>query len=145
MIRNIRLLVLLTSIVTLAAITGCGGSGGPSLVQISGTVSFKGKPVPAGYISFMPPVGVGSICVVQIKDGKFDSNEMVGKKGVHPGANTVRIAGFDGVVVKLWGQGKQIFNPYELEYTVADRASTKDFEIPESAGKNVRIEPTSDE
>jgi hypothetical protein len=44
-----------------------------------------------------------------------------------------------------WGQGKQIFNPIEDNYAVPDGASTKDFEVPASAGQNVKIEPTADE
>jgi hypothetical protein len=129
----------------LAAAIGCGGSGGPPLVPISGTVTFKGQPVPAGYVSFTPGPGGGSVRVVQIRNGKYDSAEMVGTKGVHPGPNQVRIAGFDGKVVKYWGQGKQIFNPVDDQFTVPTTASTKDFVVPDAAGQNVRIEPTSDE
>ncbi len=123
---------------------GCG-KGGPVLVPLSGAVTFKGQPVPAGYISFTPGAGVGGVRVVQIKDGRYDTAEMVGSKGVHPGPNTVRIAGFDGKVVKFWGQGKQIFNPVDDQFTVPGSASSKDFVVPDAAGKNVKIEPTSDE
>ena len=123
---------------------GCSDSG-PTLAPLSGTVTFKGQPVPAGYISFTPGAGAGRICVVQIKDGKYNTADMVGAKGVHPGANTVKIAGFDGKVVKLWGQGKQIFNPVDDKYTVPAGTSTKDFVVPDSAGVNVKIEPTSDD
>jgi hypothetical protein len=31
------------------------------------------------------------------------------------------------------------------QFTVPDAGGTKDFVIPESAGKNVKIEPTSDD
>ncbi len=133
-----------TCLLLLLATLGCGESG-PKLVPISGTVTFKGAPVPAGYISFTPPPGGGAVRVIQIKDGKYDSAEMVGDKGVHPGNNTVVIAGFDGKVVKFYGQGKQIFNPVTEEITVSDKPSTKAIVIPDSAGKNVKIEPTSDE
>jgi len=115
------------------------------LVALSGTVTFKGQPVPAGYVSFLPPSGGGTQRVVQIKDGKFDTAEMQGEKGVHPGPNTVTIAGFDGKVVKHFGQGKQIFNPVTEPFTVPDAASTKDFVVPEAAGKNLKVEPTSDD
>ena len=128
----------------LFATVGCGESG-PKLVPISGTVTFKGAPVPAGYISFTPPPGGGAVRVIQIKDGKYDSAEMVGGKGVHPGNNTVLVAGFDGKVVKFYGQGKQLFNPVTEEITVPDGPSTKAIVIPDAAGKNVKIEPTSDE
>jgi hypothetical protein len=130
--------------VFLAVAVGCDG--GPKLAQLSGTVTFKGQPVPAGYITFTPPSGGGTVRVVQVKDGKFDTAEMVGdEKGVHPGPNAVRIAGFDGVKVKFWGQGKQIFNPVDQEFNVPAGASKTEFVVPESAGKNVKIEPTADE
>ena len=54
-------------------------------------------------------------------------------------------AGFDGKVVKFWGQGKQIFNPVDDKFTVPTGPSTKDFVVPDSAGQNVKVEPTSDE
>lgn len=128
---------------SLAAL-GCGPAG-PKLVPLAGSVSFKGQPVPAGYITFTPPAGGGAVRVVQIKDGKYDTAQMVGERGVHPGPNAVRIAGFDGKVVRFFGQGKQIFNPVDEQFTVPDAGGTKDWVVPESAGKNVKIEPTSDE
>lgn len=128
----------------LALAAGCGPSG-PVLVPLSGTVTFKGQPVPAGYLSFTPPAGAGTVRVVQIKDGKYNTADIVGpEKGVHPGPNKVRIAGFDGKVIPLWGQGKQIFNPVEEDFTVPAGGGTKDFVVPDAAGKNVKIEPTSD-
>jgi hypothetical protein len=141
-----RTLTLLLAGAALAvAAAGCGPSG-PKLVKLSGTVTFKGQPVPAGYISFLPPSGGGVQRVVQIKDGRYDTAEMQGdEKGVHPGPNQVRIAGFDGVVIKFYGQGKQIFNPVDDQYTVPEGGGTKDFVVPDAAGKSVKIEPTSDE
>jgi hypothetical protein len=141
--RVVRKLVGMTAV--LGLVVGCSSE--PPLAQLSGTVKFKGQPVPAGYISFTPEVaagGKGQVRVVQIKDGVFDSSKEP-TPGIFPGPCVVRIAGFDGKAVKLWPQGKQIFNPVELRETVPAGATTKDFVIPESAGKNVKIEPTADE
>ncbi|MFO0848493.1 MAG: hypothetical protein U0871_08050 [Gemmataceae bacterium] len=124
-----------------------GCSSEPPLAQLSGTVKFKGEPVPAGYISFTPEVaagGKGQVRVVQIRNGAFDSSKEP-TPGIFPGPCVVRIAGFDGKGVKFWPQGKQIFNPVELKDTVPAGATTKEFVVPESAGKNVKIEPTADE
>lgn len=139
--------IVLSSLFFLASVfvVGCSPAG-PKLVQISGTVTFKGKPVPAGYITFTPPSGGGVVRGVQIKDGKFNTADIVGaEKGVHPGENKIIIAGFDGVVIKFYGQGKQIFNPWEDKFDVPGTTSTKDFVVPESAAKNLKIEPTSDD
>jgi hypothetical protein len=116
-------------------------------VQLSGTVTFKGKPVPAGYISFMPissEGNLGSVRVVQIKDGMYDSAQER-DPGIVPGPSVIRIAGFDGKKQKGFSQGKQIFNPFELQDTVPERTATKDFIVPASAADNLKITPTSDE
>ena len=54
------------------------------------------------------------------------------------------IAGFDGKPQVLFHQGKQIFNPIEVKYTVPEGTSTKDFTVPDSAAENLRIEPTAE-
>jgi len=130
-------------VAVLMVVAGCSSE--PKLAQMSGKVTFKGQPVPAGYISFTPDFGQkGEVRVVQIKDGAYDSSKEQ-TPGVFPGSCTVRIAGYNGNPEKLFPQGKQIFNTYEFKETVADGTVTKDFTVPESYGKNVKIEPTADE
>ena len=127
-------------------VAAIGCSSKPEPAQLSGKVTFKGKPVPAGYISLTPDVaagGQGQVRVLQIKDGMYDSSKE-SEPGLNPGAYLVRIAGFDGIRIPLYGQGKQIFNPIEDKFTVPDGTSTKDIEIPNSAGENVQIQPTAD-
>jgi hypothetical protein len=78
-----------------------------------------------------------------IKDGAY--NTATGQNpGIYPGANKVWISGFNGKPKNLWPKGEQIFNPIELDLTVAEGVNTKDFEVPASAGQNVRIVPTAD-
>lgn len=144
MALNRRLFLLSGLMLTAVFTVGCNPA--PKVAQISGTVTFKGQPVPAGYVTFTPDVATGTLGQVvgfQIKDGKYDSKANV-PPGLPPGSYKIRIGGFDGVKIPMWGQGKQIFNPIEDNCTVTDGTSTKDFEIPESAGKNVKIEPTAD-
>src|SRR5688572_24405376 len=132
---------LLGGAAVLALAAGCSSE--PPMAQVSGTVTFKGEPVPAGWISFTPDADKGTVRVCQIKDGVYDSSKE-GQPGVYPGKNLVKIAGFDGKKVPLWGQGKQIFNPIDDTFDVPAGTSTKDWVIPESAGKNVKIQPTAD-
>jgi len=122
-----------------------GCSSKPKPVQLSGKVIFKGQPVPAGYITFMPDVGNrGSIKLLKIKDGVYDSSQAPPDQALTPGAYQLRIAGFDGQTQPRFNQGKQIFNPVEETFVVPDKVSTKDFTIPDSAGQNVQISPTDD-
>ncbi len=143
MTRIVRRLRCILVIFVLTA--GCSKTA--KIGQLSGTVTFKGKPVPAGYISFMPDTtggNLGQVKVAQIHDGAYDT-AVETNPGISPGAMVIRIAGFDGKKQKGFSQGKQIFNPYEVRATVADGTSTLDFTVPPSAADRLRIEPTSDE
>jgi hypothetical protein len=136
---------LLFATVCWGSLIGCSSK--PKAAQLSGTVTFKGQPVPAGYIAFTPDVGNGgrgSIKVLQIKDGVYDSSKEPPDQALTPGPYLLRIAGFDGKPVPFWGQGKQIFNPVDDTCVVPDGVSSKDFTIPDSAGQNVKILPTAD-
>lgn len=123
-----------------------GCSNKPKMAQLSGKITFKGNPVPAGWISFTPDVAAGTngqIRVMQIQEGVYDSNTG-DEPGIPPGSYMVKIAGFDGKRVPMYGQGKQIFNPIEDKFVVPDGKSTKDWQVPDSAGENVKIQPTAD-
>jgi hypothetical protein len=143
-ISNFVLRVLCLFTVSLATI-GCTTK--PKPVQLSGKVTFKGQPVPAGYIIFMPDVGNGNrgtTKLLRIKDGVYDSSQEPPDQALTPGAYQLRIAGFDGNIQPRFNQGKQIFNPVEETCVIPDSVSTKDFTIPDSAGQNVLISPTDD-
>ena len=132
-------------VVVLAVLCAAGcakGGGGLKLAQLSGQVTFKGQPVPAGYISFQSDAG-GPVKVAQIKDGHYDTAQER-DPGVVPGSVKIRIAGYDGKKVPYYPQGKQIFNPFELRETITEGATTKDFDVPASAANNLKIEPTAD-
>src|SRR5687767_8559197 len=112
---------LLIGVVCLVAAAGCTAK--PKPAQLSGKVIFKGQPVPAGYIAFTPDVGnggKGSIKVLQIKDGMYDSSKVPPDQALTPGPYLLRIAGFDGKTIPFWGQGKQIFNPVDDTHVVPD-------------------------
>jgi hypothetical protein len=128
----------------LAALSGCSSQA--PVAQLSGKVTFKGQPVPAGWISFTPDVvekGAGQVKLLQIQDGLYDTSKET-DPGLRPGRYFIRIAGFDGKKAPFYAQGKQIFNPVEDTCEVPEGSSNKDFTIPESAGKNVKVEPTAD-
>lgn len=123
-----------------------GCSSEPPVSQLSGNVTFKGAPVPAGYISFTPDIDKGTegrIRVFQIKDGEYNS-ATDRNSGIAPGNYLVRIAGFDGVVIPRYGQGKQIFNPIDETYVVTKGETEIDWVIPDEAGNNVIVRPTAD-
>jgi hypothetical protein len=115
-------------------------------VQVSGKVTFKGQPVPAGWISFTPDASKGNpgkdVRLVHIKDGVYDSSKEEDAAGVYPGPTVILIAGYDGNPSPRFIQGKQIFNPHQLNETV--QAGPKDYDVPASAAQNLVIIPTFD-
>lgn len=123
--------------------TGCGG--GEPLAQVSGTVTFKGKPIPAGNVMFTPDVSLsgGQVRMFMVKDGAYDSSKDP-SPGLKPGKYEVTVMGYDGIQITNFFQGKQIFNAVTEPMTVAAGATKKDFVVPDSAGVNVKIFETGD-
>lgn len=140
---GLRMGLLLAAILLVSS--GCGSSQRKT-GNLSGKVTFKGQPVPEGFINFMPDVPGGNSGEVKgfpIKEGQYNTAQG-SNPGIYPGANKVMISGFNGKPKALFPQGEQIFNPIDLPLTVAEGTNTKDFEVPPSAGQNVRIVPTAD-
>lgn len=72
---------------------GCDSK--PKLSQISGKVTFKDQPVPAGYVSLTPSLEAGTegkIRVFMIKAGVYDSSTDA-EPGIAPGTYNIDIAG----------------------------------------------------
>jgi hypothetical protein len=92
--------------------TGCG-SGEPKLFEISGTLTFEGKPIEAGVIHFEPDAVKGNKGVAgyaEIHGGKYDTAKK--GKGVLGGAYSIRINGFDGKVGPEAPFGSALFPEY---------------------------------
>jgi hypothetical protein len=139
--------------VALAVVVGLAGTHGcdtpkREVAHLSGKVTLNGKPVPTGFINFIPGVGGGEAKQFEIKDGMYNTTQG-SNPGIYPGENRVYIQGFDGKVPEgrqadLWPKGKQVMNPYEFTMKVEPGTTTKDVEVPVSYGQNVKIVPTGD-
>ena len=76
--------------------SGCGGSGGVERHALEGTVTFDGKPVPYGRISFEPDRtrgGSGPAGIAEIREGAFSTDNRGGKGSVS-GPMKVQIQGY---------------------------------------------------
>ncbi len=141
---------ILVWLLPLVLFVGCNSKSGTT--EISGTVTFKGAPIPAGDVTFMPDVSIagGQMKMYMVKEGKYDSKVDTGNGvvpgGLLPGKYKVRINGYDGKQIPMYYSGKQIFNAIELEIEVAGSggAITQDFTVPDSAGQNVKYIETAD-
>jgi hypothetical protein len=133
----------LLHLAVLALVVGCSRE--PARTEISGTVTFKGQPIPAGDVSFTPDVSIagGQLQMYMVKDGKYSSADTPGA-GLLPGKYTVRIAGYDGKQVPMYFSGKQIFNAVQEEIVITAGNMTKDFVVPDAAGQNIKYVETAD-
>jgi hypothetical protein len=124
-------------------LSGCGGV--EPMAQVSGTVTFKGKPIPAGNVMFTPDVSLsgGQVRMFMVKDGAYDSSKDP-SPGLKPRKYEVTVMGYDGNRIPNYFQGKQIFNAVTEPMTVAPGESKKDFVVPDSAGVNVKTFETGD-
>jgi hypothetical protein len=114
----------------------CGCSSSDKRVNVSGNVTWKGQPVPAGFIVFDPDVKNGNIGpqgMAPIQNGKYDTRSSGGRP-ITPGEVRATIQGFDGQVVNQdHKKGKRIFMPIEVVATVPQTSGTLDLKVPDSA------------
>lgn len=66
-------------------LTGCGSQNG--LTEVGGVITYDGKPVQKGTISFLPADGNGPTAAAIVTDGRYSVR-------VAPGKKQVRIEGF---------------------------------------------------
>lgn len=114
----------------LLALIGCGRSP----YKLSGSVTYDGKPVPAGEIVFMPDPGEGNRgpgVLADIKDGRY---EMPLNKGHIGGAYLARLTGFDGAPAKAVGlvdpRGTPLFVDHIEKLKLPEESTTRDFSVP---------------
>jgi len=123
--------------------TGCGGQtdDGPTRYQLQGTVSYDGKPVPKGEVSFRPDSQAGNKGpggFAAIEQGKF---QVDASKGVVGGPYIFTFTGFDGIPIPASDvgepsqDGKPLFTEVEIKKDLPQSESTLDFEIPANKKK----------
>jgi hypothetical protein len=82
-----RGLVLFLASLLMLSFTGCG-AGGPRVVNVTGTVTRRGKPVENLFLNFVPDMGRPSWGVTD-EEGKFDLHYERGRDGVLVGTHRV--------------------------------------------------------
>jgi hypothetical protein len=123
-------------------LAGCSGDG---TYNVSGKVTFKNAPVPAGKIYFIPDGekgNTGPTGYADIKDGSYNTS-WSGGKGAVGGPTVVAIEGFDpsspAKVAKGDTSGEQtvkaLFPQYEFKVELPRSSTTKDFDVPAEAAK----------
>jgi hypothetical protein len=131
---------------TLLLITGCGG---PSVGDVSGTVKFKGEPIPNGRITFYSQVGRKEAQGGRIQDGEYTVTgvavgptqvtvETFGSAAADTGGKTpkgVDVSGFKGMVTNSGGKKIDIPARYaqpntsKLEFEVKSGSQTHNVDL----------------
>ena len=116
----------------LAAMLGCG-SEGTERYELSGTVTYDGKPVPKGFVTLTPDTSKGNDGPgggAAIVDGKYRTEA---GKGIVGGPHVVRIVGYDGVPARVEGEdlpdGRSLFSPYQVSVDFPRQDSEYNFDI----------------
>jgi len=124
-------MIRLAVIFSVLLLSGCGG---PSSYQVSGTVTFDGKTVPAGEVVFTPDSSKGNrgpAFLAEIVDGKYQSPVGRGHIG---GAYTARVIGFDGKPAEAKGlvdaRGAVLFPEYAVTFDLPAATAVQDISVP---------------
>lgn len=123
--------VAVAACLLLAAFAACGRKKG--LTEISGTVTFKNAPVPAGTITIEPDPSRdnhGPQCAAGIADGVFRSRYNYGSVS---GPVVIRVDGYTGNPEGESFVGRQLFSTYEFTAEIPKAAShTLDIVVPDA-------------
>ena len=117
---------------TLAILAAPGCDRGPILFQVTGQVTFGGKPLPAGVIYFDPDYmkkNDGPQGYAHIKDGQF-STRAVGGRGVIGGPHLARIEGFDGQPASELPMGRPLFTNFSQPIDLPKADTQVTFDVP---------------
>ena len=123
----------------LLVLAGCGSSDS-SRFDLSGTVTYDGKPVPVGYMVFASDSAAGNAgpgAQADIRDGKFSTPTGRGTIG---GPHVVSIFGFDGKPYQMAEDGeappminpmgKPLFETVTMKVDLPEETAVHDFAIP---------------
>jgi hypothetical protein len=116
-------------LLSLMLLTGCGEQ--EKIYDVSGTVTYNGKPVAKGLIFFDPDASKGTgggQGFANIVDGKYNTAEM--GQGVRGGAYHVRVNGFDGKEANDAPFGQALFPEYTGTTELPQANSTYDLDVP---------------
>jgi hypothetical protein len=135
----VRSVVAAACLVALLALAGCGRKAtGPPRFDLSGKVTYGGKPVPRGFIVFNPDVAAGNKgpgAQADIRDGQYQTAPGQGTIG---GPHIVNISGTDGVAYEVVigsrreeiPVGKPLFQNVQLKIDIPKQTAVQDLVVP---------------
>lgn len=134
--RLVSLVILSLAITSVMTMAGCKKNSVRK--DVWGTISWKGQPIPNGFINFIPDQSKGNkgpAAIAMIKDGKFDTR-FENSRGCVAGPNIAIIHAYDG-------KGIQRMIPYGQPMFDGEVQLAKPIEVLESGGEFDLIVPES--
>lgn len=126
---------MLVAACTGGMLAGCSVDSLEPRYQVSGKVTYAGKPLASGLVKVLPDVangGIGPGSYAPVKDGIYRTEE-----GVCAGPKIIKICGFDGVPVEVVKDGQtvmeqaRLFDEYPMQAEVHDEDTVIDFDVPQ--------------
>jgi len=122
-------------VVAMLLLAGCGTEKASNVFSVSGNISYDGKPLPKGNISFAPDASKnnqGPGATAAINNGKY---EMMPGKGISGGPYILTINGYDGVPIAsgeggMDPDGKMLFESYQMSVDLPREDAQHDLEVP---------------
>lgn len=124
----------------MVVLAGCGGHRDAPRYDLSGTVNYDGRPVPAGYLVFQPEAAAGNsgpASQADIHDGRYRT---LPGRGTIGGPHVVSIFGFDGKPYRMAEDikgpamvntmGKPLFATSTVKANLPKQTAVHDFVIP---------------
>lgn len=136
-----RIVWLSASILTVSCMVSCGRESG--VYELSGTVTFDGKPLPFGKIVFEPDIqqgNTGPAGHADIRNGKYDTRQS--GRGTTGGPHVIAISGYGDpeMVYDVDAEQKKevpklLFRRHEQRTDIPASKATMDFDVPASAAQ----------
>lgn len=108
-------------------LVGCFKQTGPPRYSVSGTVTYRGEPVPLGTIAFEPDTSRGNrgpAGYADIVAGRFQTH-----LGAVGGPHIVRISGASGPMIDE-SKDTTLFSDYTTTRDLPQQSATLDFDVP---------------
>lgn len=127
----IRTFTLFAVVLVCAPLLG-GCSSEEKLYDVSGTITFEGKPIPKGLIFFDPETTKGTPGTqgfANIEEGKYDTSKKGKGRGIRGGTYSIRISGFDGKEGPEAPFGQFLFPEHQMEKELPGKNQTFDYDV----------------
>lgn len=115
-----------------AVVGGCSKPTIPAVFEVSGSVTFAGKPIPAGRVVFEPDTSrgaTGMVSIADITDGHYVTRP---DRGFAGGPCRVTIYGSDGTLPaeNPADHDDALFPPWQTDVNLPQEPCQRDFAVP---------------